>query len=155
MRRILNTAHVYMIIGLVGGLYYRELTKAEDFTGDTQLSVVHTHVLALGMLFFLIVLALEKLFALTSNRLFGWFFWIYNAGLAVTVAMMTLRGTLTVLGRPVGAAVSMVAGLGHILLTVGLILFFVMVGKCLPAPSAVEGGKADADSSAAARPAVR
>ncbi|MFJ9815821.1 DUF2871 domain-containing protein [Streptomyces sp. NPDC101151] len=133
MRKILNTAHVYMIIGVVSGLYYRELTKAEDFEGDTQLAVVHTHVLALGMLFFLVVLALEKQFTLTGHRLFGWFFWIYNAGLAVTVGMMTLHGTLTVLGRSGGGAIAGIAGLGHVLLTAGLVLLFVTVGKCLPA----------------------
>ncbi|NUR96162.1 MAG: DUF2871 family protein, partial [Kribbellaceae bacterium] len=57
MRKIYVAAHVYMILGLISGLYYRELTKAKDFTGDSQLGVVHTHILALGMLFFLIVLA--------------------------------------------------------------------------------------------------
>ena len=136
MRKILNTAHVYMVVGLVSGLYYRELTKVKNFTGDTQLAVVHTHVIALGMLFFLVVLALEALFGLTSSRLFGWFFWTYNAGLAVTVAMMTLRGTLTVLGRTVNEAVGLVSGLGHILLTVGLVLLFVALGKLVPARSA-------------------
>ncbi|SOD85067.1 DUF2871 family protein [Streptomyces sp. Ag109_G2-15] len=55
MRKILNTAHVYMIVGLVSGLYYRELTKAKDFEGDTQLAVVHTHVLDLQVLFFITV----------------------------------------------------------------------------------------------------
>jgi cbb3-type cytochrome oxidase subunit 1 len=133
MRTILNTAHVYMILGLVSGLYYRELSKANDFTGDTQLSVVHTHLLTLGMLFFLIVLALEKLFDLTSHHLFGWFFWIYNTGLAITIATMTLHGTLTVLHRPSSEAIAMVAGLGHIVLTVGLILLFATVGKRIPA----------------------
>ncbi|MCR6489512.1 DUF2871 domain-containing protein [Amycolatopsis sp. OK19-0408] len=133
MRMILNTAHVYMILGVVSGLYYRELTKANDFTGDTQLSTVHTHLLALGMLFFLIVLALEKLFALTTHRLFRWFYWIYNAGLAVTVGMMILHGTLTVLGRDSGAAIAGIAGLGHILLTAGLILLFVTLTKLIPA----------------------
>ncbi|MFG2121938.1 DUF2871 domain-containing protein [Streptomyces sp. NPDC048710] len=162
MRKILNTAHIYMIIGLVSGLYYRELTKAEDFEGDTQLAVVHTHVLALGMLFFLVVLALEKQFALTSHRLFNWFFWTYNAGLAVTVGMMTLHGTLTVLGHSGSDAIAGIAGLGHVLLTAGLVLFFVTVGKCLPgvsgaqdagvtrpkdaAPSASPGSPAGADS---------
>ncbi|MFF8864435.1 DUF2871 domain-containing protein [Streptomyces sp. NPDC015139] len=133
MRKILNTAHIYMIVGLISGLYYREITKAEDFTGDTQLAVVHTHVLALGMLFFLIVLALEKLFALTALPLFRWFFWTYNAGLVLTVGTMTLHGTLTVLGRSSGAATAGVAGLGHILLTVGLVLLFITLGKRIPA----------------------
>ncbi|MFD0531818.1 DUF2871 domain-containing protein [Kitasatospora arboriphila] len=112
MRRILNTAHVYMILGVVSGLYYRELTKAEDFTGDSQLGVVHTHLLALGMLFFLVVLVLEKQFGLTGSRLFPWFYWIYNAGLALTVGMMTVHGTLTVLGRESGAAIAGIAASG-------------------------------------------
>ncbi|MET7327970.1 DUF2871 domain-containing protein [Nonomuraea sp. NPDC005650] len=148
MRKILNVAHVYMILGLVSGLYYREITKLTGFTGDTQLGVVHTHLLALGMLFFLVVLALEKLFELTSVRLFGWFFWIYNAGLAVTVAMMTLHGTLTVLGRPSGELIAIVSGLGHILLTVGLILLFVTLGKRIPAKSAPASDPAEAQPSA-------
>lgn len=53
-----------MILGLVSGLYYRELTKLNAFTGDSQLGLVHGHLLALGVLFFLIVLALEKAFTL-------------------------------------------------------------------------------------------
>ncbi|MFI6600550.1 DUF2871 domain-containing protein [Nonomuraea sp. NPDC050536] len=150
MRKILNFAHVYMILGVVSGLYYRELTKLNDFTGDTQLGVVHTHLLTLGMLFFLLVLVLEKLFALTSSKLFGWFFWIYNAGLAVTVAMMTLHGTLTVLGRPSGEAIAMIAGLGHILLTVGLVLLFVTLGKRIPAKSASASDPASAHPADAA-----
>lgn len=132
MRKILNTAHLYMILGVLSGLYYRELTKAEDFTGDSQLGVLHTHILALGMLFFLIVLVLEKQFTLTASPLFGWFYWVYNAGLALTVGMMGLHGSLTVLGYPDYEAVAAVAGAGHIILTAGLVLLFVMLGKRLP-----------------------
>lgn len=131
MKTILNTAHIYMIVGVVSGLYYRELTKIEDFTGQTQLGVVHTHLLALGMLFFLIVLALEKLFVLSAHRLFGWFFTVYNIGLVITVAAMTVHGTLTVLGRSSSAVIALLAGAGHILLTAGLILLFVLLGKRL------------------------
>ena len=40
----------YMIIGLLSGFYYRELTKAHHFTGDTQLALVHTHTLILECL---------------------------------------------------------------------------------------------------------
>ncbi|WP_412543869.1 DUF2871 domain-containing protein [Longispora sp. K20-0274] len=129
MRRIYHAAHIYMILGLVSGLGYRELTKLRDFTGETQLSVVHTHLLALGMLFFLVVLALEKLFTLSAGRLFGGFFWTYNAGLALTVTMMVVKGTMTVYGHRAGEGLALVSGLGHVLLTVGLILFFVNLGK--------------------------
>ncbi|TCO62797.1 DUF2871 domain-containing protein [Actinocrispum wychmicini] len=137
MKKIYYAAHIYMILGLVGGLYYRELTKLNDFTGDSQLGVVHTHLLALGMLFFLIVLVLEKVFTLTAGKLFSWFFWVYNAGLALTVVMMTLRGSLTVVGTKLSSgadsALSGISGLGHIALTLGLIFFFINLGKVLPA----------------------
>ena len=68
MRKLKNAAHVYMVLGLLSGVFYREFTRFNDFTGKTQLSVVHTHVLALGMLAFLIVLALDKQFQLNTLR---------------------------------------------------------------------------------------
>ncbi|HDK8152610.1 TPA: DUF2871 family protein, partial [Staphylococcus aureus] len=52
MRRLLYSFLFYMIIGLFSGFFYRELTKAYDFTGTTQLSLVHTHTLILGMFMF-------------------------------------------------------------------------------------------------------
>ncbi|WP_235947758.1 DUF2871 domain-containing protein [Nocardia terrae] len=132
MKTLVTAAHIYMIIGLISGFYYREITKIHHFTGQSELGVVHTHVLALGMLFLLIVLALEKLFTLSAqNRLYGWFFWLYNGGLALTVAVMTLHGTLTVLGKDSNEAIALVAGLGHILLTAGLVVFFITLGKCV------------------------
>ncbi|MEU6557948.1 DUF2871 domain-containing protein [Streptomyces sp. NPDC046915] len=107
---------------------------AEDFTGDTQLALMHTHLLALGMLGFLIVLALDKQFQLSGTKLFTYLFWFYNAGIAVTVGMMGVHGCLTVLGDDVPEVVPAVAGVGHILLTVGLILLFVLLGKRLKEP---------------------
>ncbi|MCT9110118.1 DUF2871 domain-containing protein [Streptomyces mirabilis] len=131
MRKSYYAAHVYMILGVISGLYYREFTKANDFTGDTQLALMHTHLLSLGMMGFLIVLALDKQFALSGTKLFTYFFWFYNVGIAITVAMMFVHGTETVLGDRVPEAVPLTAGLGHILLTVGLILLFVLLGKRL------------------------
>ncbi|MGW7256871.1 DUF2871 domain-containing protein [Streptomyces sp. NPDC054834] len=135
MRKSYYAAHVYMIVGVVSGLFYREFTKAEDFTGDTQLALMHTHLLALGMLGFLIVLALDKQFQLSGTKLFTYFFWFYNAGIAVTVGMMGVHGCLTVLGDDVPEVVPAVAGIGHILLTVGLVLLFVLLGKRLKEPA--------------------
>ncbi|MFD0970779.1 DUF2871 domain-containing protein [Plantactinospora endophytica] len=131
-RKIYYAAHTYMILGLVSGLASREITKIKHFTGDTQLTLLHTHLLALGMLFFLIVLAMEKLFDLTADTLFGWFFWTYNAGLALTIAVMAVHGTQTVLAVEPAGSIAGIAGLGHVVLTVGLIFFFVLLGKRLP-----------------------
>ena len=88
-----------MIIGLFSGFFYRELTKAYDFTGTTQLSLVHTHTLILGMFMFLILLPLEKLFKLSSYYLFNWFFYVYNIGVIVTIGMMVTKGFFQVTGK--------------------------------------------------------
>lgn len=129
MQKIYYAAHTYMIVGLISGLFYREFTKLENYTGDTQLSIVHTHLLALGMLFHLILLVLEKQFTLSASPLFTWSYWTYNAGVTLTVTLMTIHGCRTVLGHETGAATSSLAGLGHIVLTIGLILFFINLGK--------------------------
>lgn len=132
MRKSYYAAHVYMIVGVISGLFYREFTKIKDFTGDTQLGLMHTHLLALGMTVFLIVLGLDKVFGLSGSKLFTAFFWFYNIGIAISTAMMGVHGILTVLGRDedhIAEVVPLTAGLGHILLTVGLILLFILLGK--------------------------
>jgi hypothetical protein len=91
------------------------------------------------MLFFLAVLALDKLFNLTGLRMFNVFFWTYNAGLALTAAMMVLGGILTVQGITPSAAIAGISGLGHIGLTASLILLFITLGKRV-------SGKATADA---------
>lgn len=139
LRRLYYAAFTYTILGLLGGLYYRELTKAQDFPEDgfTQLSVVHTHLFALGLLVMLVVLALEKSFGLSRSKFFDWFFWLYNAGIVLTVGMLFVHGTMTVMGtEEVSPAISGIAGLGHILLTIALVLFFLALGKTVKSESA-------------------
>lgn len=135
MKKLLNASFLYLIVGLLGGLYYREFTKHSDFPegGYTQLAVVHTHVLVLGFLVLLVILILEKVFALSQgqDKLFTWFFWIYNAGVVVTVGMLFVHGTLQVLGAPAGPAISGIAGLGHILLSAGMIMLFVLLRRAV------------------------
>lgn len=124
MQKLARASLSYMIIGLIGGVYFREMTKFNDFEGWTQLSVIHTHTLILGMFFFLIVLLLEKNFNLTRHKNFKKFYMFYNMGLGVTLLMMLIHGTMTVLGIESSAAISGIAGLGHIILTIGLGFFF-------------------------------
>ncbi|MFI6646178.1 DUF2871 domain-containing protein [Streptomyces sp. NPDC050529] len=154
MRRSYYAAHVYMIVGVVSGLFYREFTKAKDFHGETQLALMHTHLLALGMIVFLVVLVLDKVFQLSGARLFTAFFWFYNAGIAISTGMMGAHGILTVLGRDedhIPEAVPLVAGLGHILLTVGLILLFILLGRRVNEHVRQTGSK-DEQAEAASRP---
>lgn len=137
MKKSFYAAFAYMVVGVASGLFYREFTKANHVTDATftQLSVVHTHLLVLGFLVFLIVLILEKVFALSKSPLFSWFFWVYNAGLLVTAAMMVVHGMQTVVGAETSAAVSGIAGMGHILLSVGMVLLFLALGSRVTAQS--------------------
>lgn len=143
MKKLFYAASVYLVLGLASGLFYREFTKANDYTaadGFTQLSVVHTHLLTLGVIVLLVVLALEKVFELSRSALFGWFFWVYNVGLAVSSATMVVNGVLRVLGQSGSAALAGISGSGHIILTAGLILLFVALGKRVLEKPATELG---------------
>lgn len=137
MKSLYRAAVFYLAFGLISGVFYREFTRANDFPEGqfTQLGVTHTHLLALGFMMFLIFLALEKAFAFSRNKkLFNIFFWLYNAGLLTTVSMLILHGSLTVLGKESGAAISGIAGLGHIMLTIALIIFIVLLGRAIDNP---------------------
>ncbi|MGV9665352.1 DUF2871 family protein [Nocardia niigatensis] len=81
---------------------------------------------------------MDKQFALSGTRLFTGFFWTYNLGLVLTAAMMVVHGSLTVLGRTVSPAVSGIAGVGHLVITIGFALFF----ACMYSP-VVHGATGD------------
>ncbi len=145
MRRLFYASFVYLLAGVLSGLFYREFTKLNDFPEGTftQLGLAHTHLLTLGFIVLLIVLALDKLFGLSGGRLFGWFFWLYNAGVVLTSAMLIWHGSLTVLGQDAGKAVAGIAGTGHILLTAGMILLLVTLGRAIGRDRATSGERAD------------
>jgi len=137
MRKQLNTSFVYMIIGLVFGVFYREFTKYLGFTGRTSLSVLHTHTLILGMVMFLIVLVLDKQFNLVKEKKFNRFYILYNLGLVMTLIMLFIRGLADVevitLTKGLNAAISGIAGLAHIILAAGLFTFFTILRKKIKA----------------------
>ncbi|MGB4137299.1 MAG: DUF2871 domain-containing protein [Microbacterium sp.] len=129
---LLATA-VYTVLGLAAGLFYREFTKANGFEEGMpgQLAVSHTHILVLGMMVPLIVLALEKSFRLSDSRLFRWFFWIYNAGVLLTTAMLVWHGILQVLAVESSKMISGLAGLGHTLIGAGFVLLLLNLWKAI------------------------
>ncbi|SPT54183.1 Protein of uncharacterised function (DUF2871) [Actinomyces bovis] len=124
MRNLWLAACGYAALGLTSGLVYRTLTH-DGFTGKTQLSTTHTHFLALGMLVMLIMLALDAALGVSGSRSFKVFFVTYNAGLLVTVGTMIWHGLLQLDGKAGGPAIAGVAGLGHILITAGVVALLV------------------------------
>ncbi|PNL16959.1 DUF2871 domain-containing protein [Micrococcus sp. FDAARGOS_333] len=131
MMKSFYAAATWLTLGLAAGVFYREFTKLTGNLGvETELSLMHTHILSLGMMLFLIVLALDAVLTLHTRRSFTIFFWVYNAGLTVTVVMLLVRGLLTLDGKSpadTSAAIPGMAGLGHILITIGLIALFMAV----------------------------
>ncbi|WKE55774.1 DUF2871 domain-containing protein [Corynebacterium tuberculostearicum] len=134
MKALYWASTFYLALGLGVGVFYREFTRANDFPeGEfTQPSVAHTHLLALGFMMSHIFLVLEKVFGLSRSRgQFNAFFWLYNVGVVVAVSVMIWHGCLTVMGEESTAMISGIAGLGHILITIGLIAFIAALGHAI------------------------
>ena len=129
MKKYINTAFYYAIAAMVGGVFYREFTKFNGFTGKTTLSVVHTHFFILGMLMLLAAaLFCQRLEGLAQNKKFTRFYRVYNIGVPITGVLLLVRGVPQVLGitlsTAVNASISGIAGIGHILTGIGIVFFF-------------------------------
>lgn len=135
MKKCAKLSLVSMILGLAGGVFYREFTKGYGFTGRTMLGNVHPHFLGLGMLFFLLVGLLCDRYELDRFKSFRSSLCVYSIGLTVTGVIMWVRGAMEVAGKEIAkgldGALSGIAGLGHAVLAVGLVLFFVALFKAL------------------------
>lgn len=121
---------------MAGGVFYREFTKLQDFHGRTALAFVHTHLFLLGMVFFLLAALFAGRLDLEGQRLWKPFLILYNLGVVLTAVMLAVRGVVQalVLAIPPGAdaAISGLAGMGHMLTDVGLVLFFLCLRRCAP-----------------------
>lgn len=128
MKNYFRLSFGYAILAMIFGVFYREFTKFNGFNGQTSLGVVHTHAFVMGMLFFMIVLLMEKQFDLSSHKRNTTFLFLYNAGLLLTIIMLVVRGITQVMGVALSpaldAGISGFAGIGHILLGIGILLFF-------------------------------
>ena len=133
MKRYANTAVGYAVIAMLFGVFYREFTKFNGFEGQTVLSAIHPHYFMLGMVFFLLLLLLEKSVGFSGAGA-GKMLAVYHVGLNLTGLTLLLRGVAQVLGTPLSSAMngalSGVAGIGHILLGVSLMLIVLRIGKC-------------------------
>ncbi|WP_297134991.1 DUF2871 domain-containing protein [Terrisporobacter sp.] len=130
MQKYFKISTFYLILGLALGVFYREYTKINNFTGITTLGVTHTHVLMLGFMFFMIVLLLEKNFNISSIKGFKSWLIIYNVGFIYFISTLVFRGVLQVNNSDFDG-LSHIAGLGHVILGISLCWFAVIVNKSL------------------------
>ena len=134
MKRFFNFAFLYFILAMVGGVFYREFTKFFGFSGRTTLAFVHVHLLVLGTFLFLLL----ALFSINTNLLeqkgLRTFLILYQIALPLMVIMMVIRGILQVLEFPLSkgmnSAISGIAGISHILMTISFVVLFCILKKC-------------------------
>ena len=48
MKKMINTSMAYFILAILAGVFYREFTKYNGYTGETMLGYMHTHLFVLG-----------------------------------------------------------------------------------------------------------
>lgn len=133
MKKYLNLSLIYAIAAMAGGVFYREFTKLNGYSGATALGKVHVHLFMLGTMVYLITALFATHQELKEIKTFRIFMWIYNIGLPLTALMMVIRGITQVLNISMSAAanasISGIAGIGHILTGAGLILLLISLKK--------------------------
>lgn len=143
MKHYIHSAFIYAILALIGGVYYREFAKINEFEGYTSLGLVHTHYFILGMVVFLLLLLLEYNFSFTTTKT-TFILAIYHIGLNMLAGTFVARGIIQVLkitlSPGIDAMISGIAGLSHILLTIGLIWLLLQIRH-----SVTQGNKAKLD----------
>ncbi|MGL4450104.1 MAG: DUF2871 domain-containing protein [Sarcina sp.] len=127
MKKLFYAAIAYLLFGLCAGVFYREYSVFNKFTGFTQLKLAHVHILVLGFLIFFILILFEKAFALTKSKWFNKFFVVYNIGALWTMLGFFVIGIGQVKGVEMGPAIDGIIGLGHIILTVGFVFLFLVL----------------------------
>lgn len=142
---LLKDSAVCLFMGLAGGVFYREFTKYFAWKPFTALSVVHVHLIALGFLTLLILYAVmrtegERMAEIKTPLA------LYLTGLTWTVVSFMVRGIYSITSPETelfpDGALSGMAGIGHILLGLGIVwMILKLIGIKSESPG-VEGEKA-------------
>ena len=141
MKKLFNSAFVYLLAALAAGVLWREITKILGITEPTALGTVHTHLFSLGFMMFLLFILLEKNFHVSEAPKFNLFFILYHIGVILTAVFMFIRGLISLLiingtmkmTSVLDGALSGMSGMGHIILTVGLVIYmFLLKNKAVP-----------------------
>lgn len=133
MKKVMNLSIVYFILAMISGVFYRELTKFNEFTGQTSLSVLHTHILVLGTGVFLFIALLFRITSLEQSSLYKKFYMLYNFSFSLFIIMMGVRGSLQVLGTTVtkslNGIMSGISGISHIGITIAFLILLIAIKK--------------------------
>lgn len=132
IKRYANMALAYAIAAMIFGVFYREFTKFSGFSGQTTLSVIHTHYFLLGMFFSLLLMLIEKALSFSDQNTEKILI-VYQIGLNITALGFLMRGLTQVweteLSKGLNASIPGIAGIGHILTGICLILLLLKIKK--------------------------
>lgn len=128
-RDIMEFAVAYLFSGILAGALYRELGKI--YPVEVKMALVHTHLIVLGFALPAIFYLLVKNLDLPKDKLEK-LFRLYNLGIYFSFTTMFLHGLVDGYSplNPVKIGMISVSGIGHILITLAVILISV---KCLRA----------------------
>lgn len=128
MKKEIKIASYYLIFALVSGVFYREFTKWNGFTGTTALGKTHLHLFVLGTLLYLVLALFVLNTDLGKQKEYHRFQMIYNIALPFMVIMFYVRGITQVLAMDLSngmdAAISGISGIAHILMAISYFFLF-------------------------------
>lgn len=133
MKKYINMAIFYAVLAMLAGVFYREFTKYMNFEGSTSLLRIHPHLFTLGMMMYLLIYLISLSLNFDENNKIDKHLKFYNIGLILSAVMMFVRGLTEVLAKDLSngqeAMISGMAGLGHVILGVSLILILLDIKK--------------------------
>lgn len=127
---IYDISLTFLIMGLIGGVYFREFTRVYSYEASNHLGKVHVHTLVLGFILLLIIHLLTKGIDIKEIEKY---IKIYVTGLILTITNMVVYGMYEILSQGEKTiniyALSGMAGIGHILLTIGLVTVMIKIRR--------------------------
>lgn len=120
-RDVMEFAVAYLFSGILAGAAYRELGKI--YPVEVKMALVHTHLIVLGFALPAISYLLVKNLDLPKDKLEK-LFRLYNLGIYFSFTTMFLHGLVDGYSplNPVRIGMISVSGIGHILITLAVIL---------------------------------
>ena len=128
MKKLINISGIYGLLALISGVFFREFTKAYNFTSHTSLGVAHVHLMVLGAFLFLVLSLFSRDTCIMDTGKFKKFMVTYNIGLPFMVIMFYVRGIIQVksieVSKAMNGMISGIAGISHLLVAIGLVFLF-------------------------------
>ena len=128
---ILGLSYTFLVMGLIGGVFYREFTKFYDYQAKNHLSKLHVHILILGFLLMMIIYIVSKEYDVKRILSLKKPIYVFISGFTFTMVNMTLFGIYDVVGEGkdivIRAALEGLSGIGHIVLSIGIVWMAVKI----------------------------